>query len=123
MRKWKELMLFLLTGGICHFLEELLWGVRVIVMAANSGLLKDSIVPQSFGPMNEALHFRITHVRLTFVVTCYNRTAEVFSNHISAGHFWLQLFQPVMNVSVSKLLVRYVSEPSTLQTLIWVQTR
>lgn len=113
MRKWKGLMLFPLTRGICHRLEALLWWVRVIVMTTNSGLLKDGVVLQSFGPMNEALHFRITHVWLAFVVTCDDRTAEVYSNHISAGHFWLQLFKPVMNVSVSKLLVRYVSEPST----------
>lgn len=54
-------------------------------MTTNSSLLKDSVVLQSFGPLNEALHFRIAHIWLTFVATCFDQTAEAFMKHICGG--------------------------------------
>lgn len=39
-------------------------------MTTNSSLLEDDVVLQSFGPLDEALHFGVTHIRLTFVVAC-----------------------------------------------------
>lgn len=61
---------FFLTWRICHRLGTFLWGTRVAIMTTNSSLLEDNIVLQSFGPLDEALHFGVTHIGLTFVVPC-----------------------------------------------------
>ena len=90
-------------------------------MATNSSLLQDDVVFQSLGPLDEALHSGITYIWLTLVVACcghniYTSVPPAPTKAITTHP--LQLHRPVMNISVSQLLVRYGNEPSTWQTLI-----
>lgn len=39
-------------------------------MSTDSSLLKDDVVLQRLGPLDEVLHSGVIHVRLTFVVAC-----------------------------------------------------
>ena len=72
-RKQMNHSVFFLTWSICSWLGIFLWGARIAIMTTNSSLLKDNVVLQSFSPLDEALHFGVTHIWLTFVVACWDR--------------------------------------------------
>lgn len=86
-------------------------------MAPDGAFLEDHVVLQGFGPLNEALHSGVAHVRPAFVVPWYRRTEPppppVSPVLLGVNGPLLQLHPPVMKISVSQLLVRYGGESST----------
>lgn len=88
-------------------------------MTTDDSLLEDNVIFQSFGPLDEALHFGVIYIWLTFVVTCvgisYSSLActsrvttagTTRSRHRLSAVCHYSCVKPVMNVSVSQLLVR-----------------
>lgn len=63
-------------------------------MATNCCLLKDGVVLQSLGPLDEALYCGVSHIWLTFVVACCGHRQRIFSSAApldSTRHLLLQL--------------------------------
>lgn len=63
--------------------------MRVAVIAADSSFLEDDVVLQSLGPLDEALHSGVTHIRLTFMVTCCGHPTFTVQIHIQESHYQL----------------------------------
>lgn len=66
-------------------------------MSANRSLLKDNVVLQSFGPLDESLHSGVTHIWLTFVVACSG--VRKYSDHyrlIKHEHYHFHFVRAVL---------------------------